>query len=534
MKRLFLGVLILAGIPPIPSLAQSIPAGLEFQINTETTRAQQSAAVATDLFGNFVVVWESYDQDGDNSGIFAQRFDSAGAPQGAEFQVNTQTLDAQLRPAVAMSALGSFVVVWQSDNQDGDGAGIFGQRFDSAGIRRGSEFRINTYTTGDQVNPRVETDAVGNFVVVWQSAGQDGSGSGVFAQRYDPNGIDIANEFQVNTYTSGDQSYPSIASDPAGNFTVVWQSDLEDGSGFGVFGQRFGNFGTKRGGEFPINTSTANDQVRPGVAVAGPGDFVAVWSSQGGVTESLAGRHFDPNGVATGLEFQVKDFTTSYPHPPSLAADASGNFVVTWSSLGRDGDGYGIAAQQFNRLGLKRGPEFQVNTSTTNNQDAPAVSMDRQGNFVVVWESYLQDGDDEGVFGQRFTCTDVDGDGICDLQDVIVTAPAASATLDCHTPLTGRPTIAWDAGDFDRFRVFVGSDPNFPVGSRISSGDTLLRKSLYTVPTKKWKSACRKAIAANALNPTLFIEVFGVNVDVPKNASNRKTFSQVVQVAVQP
>jgi len=532
MRRWLLGVLIL--VAPARALAQSIPTGSEFQINTETSQAQQAAAVATDLFGNFVVVWESYGQDGDNSGIFGQRFDNMGAPRGAEFQINTHTTDAQVRPAVAMSALGAFVVVWTSSNQDGGGTGIFGQLFDGAGVRHGSEFQVNTSTTGDQAHPGVESDGVGNFVVVWESDGQDGSGSGVFAQRFDNTGIAVGPEFQVNTYTTDDQSYPSIASDPAGNFTVVWQSYGQDGSGSGVFGQRFGNFGAKRGGEFPINTSTANDQVRPEVAVAGPGDFVVVWSSQGGAQDSLAGRHFDPNGAGVGSEFEVRAFTTSYPHPPALAADASGNFVVAWSTLNQDGQGYGVSAQQLNRSGLKRGPEFQVNTTTTSNQDAPAVSMDRKGNFVVAWESYTQDGDDEGIFGQRFTCTDIDGDGICDLQDVLVTAPAAMATLDCHTPLTGRPTIQWDSGDFDRFRVFVSSDPNFSVGTRISSGDTLLRRSTYTVPTKKWKSACRKAIAANTLTPTLFVEVFGVNVNVPKSASNRRTFSQVVQVAVLP
>ena len=66
----------------------------------------------------------------------------------------------------------------------------------------------------------------------------------------------------------------------------------------------------------------------------------------------------------------------------------------------------------------------------------------------------------------------------------------------------------------------------------ISSGDTLLKQSFYTVPTKKWKSACRKALAASPLNPKLFIEVYGVNIDVPKSSFNRKTFSQTVQVDV--
>ena len=35
-------------------------------------------------------------------------------------------------------------MVWQSEGQDGDHGGIFAQRFDSAGARQGGEFRVNT------------------------------------------------------------------------------------------------------------------------------------------------------------------------------------------------------------------------------------------------------------------------------------------------------------------------------------------------------------------------------------------------------
>jgi hypothetical protein len=50
----------------------------------------------------------------------------------------------------------------------------------------GSEFLVNTYTTGSQDDPSVAMTRSGDFVVAWDGApGQDGSGYGVFAQRYD-------------------------------------------------------------------------------------------------------------------------------------------------------------------------------------------------------------------------------------------------------------------------------------------------------------------------------------------------------------
>src|SRR6188474_823473 len=103
----------------------------------------------------------------------------------------------------------------------------------------GPELPINTYTTGAQSRPAVAADAIGNFVVVWTSEGQDGSGNGVFGQRYDSEGTALGAEFPVNTYTTNDQESPSAAMDPSGRFVVVWQSQLQDGSDWGVFAQRF-------------------------------------------------------------------------------------------------------------------------------------------------------------------------------------------------------------------------------------------------------------------------------------------------------
>ena len=109
--------------------------------------------------------------------IQGQRYDSAGAPQGGEFQVNSYTTSDQSFPAVASDAAGNFVVVWKSDGSAGtdtSACSIQGQRYDSAGAPQGGEFQVNSYTTGDQRYPAVASDAGGNFVVVWQSYGRPG------------------------------------------------------------------------------------------------------------------------------------------------------------------------------------------------------------------------------------------------------------------------------------------------------------------------------------------------------------------------
>ena len=74
-------------------------------------------SVAADADGDFVVVWESDGSSGTDTSctsIQGQRYASTGAPQGAQFQVNTYTTSYQRRPAVAADAAGDFVVVWDS------------------------------------------------------------------------------------------------------------------------------------------------------------------------------------------------------------------------------------------------------------------------------------------------------------------------------------------------------------------------------------------------------------------------------------
>jgi hypothetical protein len=130
-------------------------------------------------------------------------------------------------------------VVWHSLQQDGSLTGVFGQRYASSGAPLGAEFRVNTFTTSYQQLPDVVTDAAGNFVVAWASY-QDGSTYGIFGQRYDSAGAPLGTEFRVNTFTANGQTRPAVAADPLGNFVVTWDSQLQDGLGLGVFGQRYG------------------------------------------------------------------------------------------------------------------------------------------------------------------------------------------------------------------------------------------------------------------------------------------------------
>ncbi|NJK35917.1 MAG: hypothetical protein HC919_13810, partial [Oscillatoriales cyanobacterium SM2_2_1] len=242
------------------------PLGSEFQVNTFTTSNQSYPAIASNpLNSQFVVTWQSMGQDGSSNGIYAQRFSSTGSAEGNEFRVNSYTTDAQRYPAIAFAPSGEFVITWMSFGQDGGGFGIYAQRFSSNGGPLNNEFRVNTYTTSPQFNPAIAFSPLNNeFVVTWQSDNQDGSGFGIYAQRFSSTGSAEGNEFRVNTYTINEQRYPAISYSPGGEFVVVWQSFGQDGSDGGLYAQRFSSTGSALGNEFRVNTYTNRQPTQSG------------------------------------------------------------------------------------------------------------------------------------------------------------------------------------------------------------------------------------------------------------------------------
>lgn len=80
---------VLAALLPCAALAQLL--GPEFQVQSDTNYPHLDPVVAADGAGNFVAAWATGFQDGDNYGIFGQRFDATGTAVGNEFQVNSYT-----------------------------------------------------------------------------------------------------------------------------------------------------------------------------------------------------------------------------------------------------------------------------------------------------------------------------------------------------------------------------------------------------------------------------------------------------------
>lgn len=262
-----------------------------------------------DADGDFVIAWYSLLQDGSFHGIYAQRYNAAGVAQGPEFRVNSYTTSFQIAPAVAMDADGDFVIAWMSTSQDGSSWGIYAQRYNAQGVAQGGEFRVNSYTTAGQAFPALAMDDDGDFVVAWQSGGQDGSGDGVYAQRYSVLGVPIGSEFRVNSYTADSQYNVALAMDDDGDFVVAWQSVGQNGSYNGVYAQRYRDSSGGRvidNGDMGFATS-GGWQVYAGPEVF-QGDLHFIASGTGGATAS-----WSFTGLIPGASYRVS--ATWFGHP---------------------------------------------------------------------------------------------------------------------------------------------------------------------------------------------------------------------------
>ena len=208
------------------------PVGSAFPVNLGGSAILDVAGL-TD--GGFVVVWSWAHQDGSGYGIYGRRFNASATPVGGVFRVNNYTDNHQTSPAVAGLANGGFIVTWQSGAQDGSREGVYAQRFNALATRSGGEFRVNTYTASRQLAQHVAGLTDGGFVVVWASYLQDGSAYGVYGKRYNSAGLPASNEFRVSNETEGSQDGGDVAAFANGGFVITWSSSSQNA----IFGQRY-------------------------------------------------------------------------------------------------------------------------------------------------------------------------------------------------------------------------------------------------------------------------------------------------------
>jgi hypothetical protein len=365
-----------AGVYAIKYNSDGTQAGDEFRIATYYTGYQDEAAIALNSDGSFVITWFGEGAD-DDFGIFAKKYNNWEATDGNEFIVNTFTTSAQEIPDISMDQAGNFVITWESVNQEVVGInsiGVYARRFDNnANPLDNSEFLVNSFTDGVQRLPAIAMNSSGEFVITWtnmpcgpvnfSTCGDEN----IYARRYFSNGNQNGSEFMVNTYTTNQQNDTNIAMDENGDFIVAWRSSWQDGYNDGVFAQRYNSNGDRQipegcsdgaflqcntnTGEFQVNTGTNKNELSPSLAYSSDGSFIITWYRDN-QPKAVFAQRYNADGSPRGKEFNVSRYF-DHGENPAVATDGNGDFIIVWhDNINEYFDSYGgIIGKRYNSNG---------------------------------------------------------------------------------------------------------------------------------------------------------------------------------------
>jgi hypothetical protein len=225
--------------------------------------------------GGFALAWMR--QTGDQLALIAKIIGADGQPAGPERRVAKGD-----SPAIAAQPDGGFVVAWigeQLTPEDAhfDDRYVLAQRFGADGRPLGGRIAVQERFHGIVANLRAAADGAGNFLLLWQQAGQlrpvggrRESQEGLYARRFSQEGSPLTGVVELEGFRA---EQPQLAIDRAGNFVVTFSSPATAVSG--TFAQRFTADGAPFRPAFLVVPRTGGALV----ASDAGGNFVVVWSA---------------------------------------------------------------------------------------------------------------------------------------------------------------------------------------------------------------------------------------------------------------
>lgn len=255
------------------------PYGPEMILNTHTDASQFEPHAAYMSNGRVMVAWADAGTDG-SVGCIGRIFDRDGTPITAEFLINEPESHTQIDPSLSCSRDGTFVAAFvDASGTTGEPREVMVRLFDQDGNPKGSQVLVNSSSPGMQRDPIVAMAADGDFVVVWQDeSGTDGSGWGVFARLFDKNAVPKGPQFVATAGTAGDQRDPHVSIDYVGNFVVAWESNVS--GNWDVMFRRFDRAGNALSGDIIAHDAVTGDQTYAKTSLSHNGQrLVAMWHS---------------------------------------------------------------------------------------------------------------------------------------------------------------------------------------------------------------------------------------------------------------
>ena len=166
------------------------------------------------------------------------------------------------------------------------------------------------------------------------------------------------------------------------------------------------------GPEFLVSVPTPAAQVQSANASSTNGSSVVVWTDFSHGDAQISGQLFNSRGGKVGPVMDLASAAGLNEEQPSVAMDAHGDFVVSWTQFFPNGHS-DVLAQKFNAAGATVGGVVPVAVGTFA-QTNSSVAMDAKGDFVV---SYTRDTNNTNpnIFAKLYNTND-------QLQNVVTVA----------------------------------------------------------------------------------------------------------------
>src|SRR5262249_48601726 len=123
-------------------------------------------------------------------------------------------------------------VAWEAYNKHDAAWHIYGRHYAANGVATAPEFLISQRTSSGG-DASVASLKDGGYIATFRGDG------GILGRRYSASGDPLGTQFVINTDMTHPKYESSVAALKNDGFITTWLSDLQDGSGAGVYGQRY-------------------------------------------------------------------------------------------------------------------------------------------------------------------------------------------------------------------------------------------------------------------------------------------------------
>ncbi|PIZ70590.1 hypothetical protein COY07_06455 [Candidatus Peregrinibacteria bacterium CG_4_10_14_0_2_um_filter_43_11] len=301
-------------------------------------------------------------------------------------------------PDIAMNKNGDIVIVWQEKR--GKDYDVYAVKTHASHNVLERPFQVNTYSVNSQKQPQITMNENGDFTVIWESFGQDGSGSGIYGQQFTDKGEKSGSEFLINTTREHNQNEANISMNNAGEFVVTWLSDLKLRGTRGVFLQKFNATGNLVGKETRVDTNeykVKDDYAglsKPNVAITNEKKVMVAWQMMNNETWNIYKRNFDWEGnILDKEQIAVPAKQEGNQMNPAIMAFNETQFFVVWEKdlqwtqyKDLDLKKESIQGQIFDNKGNKILSPIDVKKGDFDSHNEPRPMATTEG-AMVIWQS---------------------------------------------------------------------------------------------------------------------------------------------------